>query len=130
MFRDGRLAHGERFGDFRDGGFAGGKPQEDGAARGICKGGKGGVQLAGGIHSITIRFYNHLVIYNPRLIVNSFFVPSFEMVWFAKTPADRNLNLRACPVRRADSLCGQNPTARQVSGACILASRPARIQAP
>jgi hypothetical protein len=43
---------------------------------------------------------------------------NFRMLYvlcFAKIPADRNLDLRACPVRRADSLCRQNPTARQVS---------------
>ncbi len=35
-------------------------------------------------------------------------------LWFAKTPADRHSNLRSCRAHRADSLCRQNPTARQV----------------
>jgi hypothetical protein len=66
---DGRLGHGERLGEFVDGGLAGGEAGEDGAASGVGEGGEGGVEALGRGHCITLRFYNHMVIYRARVSV-------------------------------------------------------------
>ena len=44
MFGDGGERHGKRLGQFRDHGFAAGQAGQDGAARGVSEGAKGGVE--------------------------------------------------------------------------------------
>jgi hypothetical protein len=60
---DGGLGHGEGLGEFVDGSLAGGEAGEDGAASGVGEGGESGVEAVGGGHCITLKLYNHLVIY-------------------------------------------------------------------
>lgn len=62
VFGDGGLAHGKRFCEFEDAGFAAGKAGQDGAAGGIGEGGEGGVEAIRLRHCITCRLYNQMVI--------------------------------------------------------------------
>ena len=59
VLRDGGLGHGKGFDQLVDGGIAGGEAGEDSAASGIGESGESGVELVGGSHFITFRFYNH-----------------------------------------------------------------------
>ena len=62
VFRNGGLAHGKRFCEFEDAGFAAGEAREDGAAGGVGESGEGGVEAVGLRHYITQRLYNQMVI--------------------------------------------------------------------
>jgi hypothetical protein len=66
VFRNSGLAHGKRFCEFEDAGFAAGEAREDGAACGIGESGEGGVEAFRLRHCITYRLYNHEVIYKGR----------------------------------------------------------------